>query len=68
MEHCWEYGFILRYPEGTEEITGIVYEPWHYRYVGEEAAKAIMEKELRWKNIWHRYKNKQEEFLFRKPG
>lgn len=41
MEHCWEYGFILRYPDGKSEITGIVYEPWHYRYVGKEAAKEI---------------------------
>ncbi len=43
MEHCWEYGFILRYPEGKSEITGISYEPWHYRYVGKEAAKEIAE-------------------------
>lgn len=42
-EHCWEYGFILRYPSGTTDITGIVYEPWHYRYVGKEAAKEITE-------------------------
>lgn len=41
MEHCWEYGFILRYPNGTSDITGIIYEPWHYRYVGEEFAKEI---------------------------
>lgn len=46
MEHCWEYGFILRYPEGTEEITGIVYEPWHYRYVGVETAKEITEQNV----------------------
>ena len=43
MEHCWEYGFILRYPEEKADITGIIYEPWHYRYVGEEAAKEITE-------------------------
>lgn len=42
-EHCWEYGFILRYPVGTTDITGIIYEPWHYRYVGKEAAKEITE-------------------------
>ncbi len=42
-EHCWEYGFILRYPNGKTEITGIMYEPWHFRYVGEEAAREIME-------------------------
>lgn len=42
MEHCYEYGFILRYPVGTTEITGIIFEPWHYRYVGEEIAQEIM--------------------------
>lgn len=42
-EHSWEYGFILRYPDGKTEITGISYEPWHYRYVGREAAKEIYE-------------------------
>ena len=40
-EHAHEYGFILRYPAGAEEITGFGYEPWHYRYVGIEAAKDI---------------------------
>ena len=35
-------GFVLRYPEDKTEITGIDYEPWHYRYVGVEAAKEIM--------------------------
>lgn len=42
MQHCAEYGFILRYPEGKEAITGYQYEPWHFRYVGVEAATAIM--------------------------
>jgi D-alanyl-D-alanine carboxypeptidase len=41
MEHCWEYGFILRYPSEKSEITGIIYEPWHYRYVGREIALEI---------------------------
>ena len=40
-EHSFEYGFILRYPEGKEEITKIQYEPWHFRYVGKEAAEFI---------------------------
>lgn len=40
-DHCAEYGFILRYPDGTTEITGIIYEPWHFRYVGEKAAQEI---------------------------
>lgn len=43
MEHCVEYGFILRYPNGTTETTGIVYEPWHYRYIGKEAARLYTE-------------------------
>lgn len=41
MDNSWRYGFILRYPEGSEEITGYVYEPWHYRYVGQSAAEQI---------------------------
>ncbi len=43
-EHCAEYGFILRYPNGKEEITDIEYEPWHFRFVGVEAAKEITER------------------------
>lgn len=46
MEHCWEYGFILRYPSDKEAVTGIVYEPWHYRYVGLQAARTIHEQGL----------------------
>lgn len=38
-KHCMEYGFVLRYPKGKESITGIEYEPWHFRYVGKEAAE-----------------------------
>ena len=40
-EHCHEYGFIIRYPEGKAHITGYQYEPWHLRYVGVEAATKI---------------------------
>ena len=42
-ENCWRYGFILRYPTDKTEETGIIFEPWHYRYVGKEAAREIME-------------------------
>ena len=42
-ENAWRYGFILRYPKGKEDITGIDYEPWHYRYVGKEVAKQFYE-------------------------
>ncbi len=42
IAHCAEYGFILRFPKGKENITGVVYEPWHYRYVGKDVATEIM--------------------------
>lgn len=45
-EHSHEYGFILRYPKGKEYITGIEFEPWHFRYVGKEAAAAISEQKI----------------------
>lgn len=51
-EHSYEYGFILRYPEGKEYITGIGYEPWHFRYVGVEAATVITEKEITLEEFW----------------
>ncbi len=43
MENSWKYGFILRYPNDTTEETGIIYEPWHYRYVGTEVAAELHE-------------------------
>ena len=46
MEHAPEYGFILRYPPDASDITGIVYEPWHYRYVGEKFAREITKRGL----------------------
>lgn len=46
MANSWKYGFILRYPKDKSDITGIIYEPWHYRYVGKEAAKYIYEHQL----------------------
>ena len=42
-ENCWRFGYILRYDEPWEEITGYKYEPWHFRYVGKEYAKEIHE-------------------------
>lgn len=44
VKNCYKYGFILRYPEGKEGITGYSYEPWHIRYVGKNAAKEIFSK------------------------
>ena len=46
-ENCYKYGFILRYMKGKENITGFLYEPWHYRYIGNsEVAKEIMDRNL----------------------
>ena len=45
-EHCWEYGFIIRYQKENEEITGFIAEPWHIRYVGVEHAKYMRDHDL----------------------
>lgn len=45
-EHCWEYGFILRYTEEKEDITGFIAEPWHFRYVGVEHALIMRDENL----------------------
>ncbi|MCI5753948.1 MAG: M15 family metallopeptidase [Clostridiales bacterium] len=44
--HCAEYGFIVRFPKEKQDVTGIMYEPWHFRYVGQEAAQYIMDNGL----------------------
>ena len=46
MAHSWEYGFVLRYPVDKNGITGIIYEPWHYRYVGKEYARQMHKEDL----------------------
>lgn len=45
-DNCWEYGFILRYPEDKTDITGIMGEPWHFRYVGVELAMELKDSGL----------------------
>ena len=54
--HCQEYGFIVRFPKGKEDVTGIIYEPWHFRYVGIEAATYIMENDLTLEEFLELYK------------
>ena len=46
MANSWRYGFILRYPNEKSDITGIIYEPWHYRYVGVELATELFERNI----------------------
>ncbi len=55
--HCAEYGFILRYPKDKTEITKIIYEPWHYRYVGKEAAQIIMREGICYEEFVEKYGN-----------
>lgn len=46
MANSWRYGFIHRYPNDKTDITGIIYEPWHYRYVGKAAAQDIFNRDI----------------------
>ena len=46
VNNSYKYGFILRYPEGKENITGYMYEEWHFRYFGLELAKELYDKKL----------------------
>ena len=46
MANSWRYGFIHRYPSSETDITGIIYEPWHYRYVGKDAAQDIFNRDI----------------------
>ena len=54
-ENSCKYGFILRYPKGKEDITGIEYEPWHFRYVGAEASTLITEQGITLEEFWEEY-------------
>lgn len=53
--HSYEYGFVLRYPEGKEYITSIEYEPWHFRYVGRDAAAVMQQEDLCLEEFWDKY-------------
>ena len=55
QEHAHEYGFIMRYTKENEYITGYHYEPWHYRYVGVEAAQKIKQESLTFEEYYHYY-------------
>jgi len=55
-ENAHKYGFIQRYPIGKDDITGISYEPWHYRYVGVEIAEFIHDKGITLEEFFEQYK------------
>ena len=58
--HAHEYGFIMRYPKGKEWITGYSYEPWHYRFVGKEAARVIHIEGLTYEEYYAKYVGESE--------
>lgn len=57
-ENAHKYGFILRYPENKEEITGYMYEPWHYRYVGVKIATFIYKNNITFEEYYFKYLDK----------
>ena len=60
-ENAYKYGFILRYPKGKEKITKYDYQPWHYRYVGKDAAKIIHDEDITLEEFYAFYiANKQQ--------
>lgn len=54
-DNSYKYGFILRYMKGKEDITGIEYEPWHYRYVGVKAATVMHDQGITLEEFWDKY-------------
>ena len=60
-ENCTKYGFIMRYPKEKQDITGIIYEPWHYRYVGKNAAEVISANDWCLEEYIEQLKSEQEE-------
>ena len=55
IENAHKYGFVIRYPADKVDETGISYEPWHYRYVGEEVAEIIYKKDLSLEGFVQKY-------------
>lgn len=53
--NCADYGWILRYPEGKEDITGYEYESWHYRYLGKDLAQAVTKTGMTYDEFWSLY-------------
>ena len=53
--NSYKYGFILRYPQGKEEITSIEFEPWHFRYVGVDAATFMVQNDICLEELWSYY-------------
>ena len=57
-DNAYKYGFVIRYPKGKDKVTGYMYESWHYRYVGKEAAKEIYENNITFDEYYAYYLDK----------
>lgn len=57
QQHAAEYGFILRYPEDKQDVTGVEFKPWHWRYVGKEVAQFLKENNMTLEEYWTTYFN-----------
>lgn len=55
INNCYKYGFILRYPENKEHITGYMYEPWHYRYIGIKESTYIHNNNLTYEEYYYEF-------------
>ena len=66
VDHAYQFGFILRYPKGTDAITGYQFEAWHYRYVGKEIALKIKNTHLTFDEYYARYLDSELQFNFDK--
>ena len=61
VEHCADFGYILRYPQTKEDITGVKYEPWHFRFVGRDHAQKIMTEGISLEEYLLQYQSTQPE-------
>lgn len=59
QDNCYKYGFILRYPQGKEKITGYNYEPWYFRYVGIDLSKYLFDYNLTLEEYYYNNKKKK---------
>ena len=65
-EHCWDYGFIIRYQKEKEDITKIIYEPWHLRYVGVQIAQYMRDTGLSLEEFTEEWQAAEAEYLAQK--
>lgn len=58
--NAYKYGFILRFPKGKEAVTGVGFEPWHFRYVGKELSKELFDSDMTLEEYYNLQKKKKD--------